>query len=129
VDFVTHWLGPLSDDFSLALAYNSADVFVLPSRQDNLPLTGIEAHACGCPVVAFDCGGLRDIVVHEETGCLARPYDPVELANGIAWVLERSQRDQDLSKAARHRAECMWSYEVVIPQYIATYEETIKAHS
>ena len=52
-------------------------MFVIPSRQDNLPNTGLEAHACGTPVVAFATGGLVDIVDPQITGALAQPFDPL----------------------------------------------------
>jgi glycosyltransferase involved in cell wall biosynthesis len=66
-------------------------VFVIPSRQDNLPNTGLEAHACGTPVVAFATGGLVDIIDPEITGSLAEPFDPISLAAAIRWVLEDPQ--------------------------------------
>jgi len=50
--FPIHCSGHLHDDLSLRLLYAAADVFVIPSRQDNLPNTSLEAHACCTPVVA-----------------------------------------------------------------------------
>ncbi|MFM7642895.1 MAG: glycosyltransferase, partial [Cyanobium sp.] len=73
--FPIHYSGHLHDDLSLRLLYAAADVFVIPSRQDNLPNTGLEAHACGTPVVAFATGGLVDIVDPYITGALAQPFD------------------------------------------------------
>ena len=70
-------LGHLSDDISLKVAYSAADVFVVPSRMDNLPNTVIEAQSCGTPVVAFDVGGLPDIIVHNQTGYLAKAFDMI----------------------------------------------------
>ncbi|MFA7438312.1 glycosyltransferase [Castellaniella sp.] len=118
-----HWLGPLHDDASLALAYSAADVMVVPSRQENLPQSGTEAQSCGCPVVAFDCTGLPDVVVHQETGYLAKPYDTGDLAQGIQWVLGDSARRARLGHAARERAVRRWAQGVVVPQYLAVYEE------
>ena len=85
--FPVEYVGRLNDDLSMRALYSAADVFVLPSRQDNLPNTGVEALACGTPVVAFDVGGMSDIVEHERTGYLAEPFDPRSLARGILWVL------------------------------------------
>ena len=82
-----HYLGQLNDEISIALVYAAADVFVIPSRQENLPTTVMESLACGTPVVGFDIGGTSDMVTHGKTGYLARPYDTAELAAGIDTVL------------------------------------------
>ena len=76
--FPIHYSGHLHDDLSLRLLYAAADVFVIPSRQDNLPNTRLEAHACGTPVVAFRTCGLVDIVEERVTGALT---DPLILAS------------------------------------------------
>lgn len=121
IGFPALWLGQLHDDAALALAYNAADVTVVPSRLDNLPQTGTEAQACGCPVVAFDIGGLPDIVEHELTGYLAPPFDAEGLARGIAWVLEDPARRDRLAAGARARAVRLWSYDTIVPRYLDVY--------
>ncbi|UTW14258.1 glycosyltransferase [Marinobacterium rhizophilum] len=123
-----NYMGHLHDDFSLALLYNAVDVMVVPSLQENLPQTGTEAQSCGTPVVAFNTTGLPDVVVHAATGYLAEPFSPEDLAAGIAWVLEDSERYQQLSLAARERAVRLWSPEVVIPQYLEVYQRAIDEH-
>lgn len=120
-----HWLGPLHDDVTLSLAYSAADVMVVPSRQENLPQTGTEAQSCGCPVVAFDCTGLPDVVDHGSTGYLATAYDPADLAQGIRWVLEDPERYLALSTAARNRAVRLWDSSIVVPQYLDVYRQAI----
>jgi len=115
------WIGHVQDDVTLALLYNAADVMVVPSRQENLPQTATEPQACGCPVVAFDCTGLRDAVVHRETGYLARALDSEDLAEGISWILEDAGRRNALKAAARTRATQLWSPQVVVPQYLSIY--------
>lgn len=117
-----HWLGPVRDDHTLAMLYSAANVTVVPSRQDNLPNTAIESHACGTPVVAFDIGGLPDIVTSGETGWLASPFDTDDLARGVLWVLEDSARWSALSSAARASAMAKYSPQVVAAQYLSVYE-------
>ncbi len=84
--------------------YADCDVMVVPSRQESFGQTALEALSCGTPVVAFDATGPRDIIVHQETGYLAEPYDPVDLGAGIEWVTESDERRERLGRAAREDA-------------------------
>jgi glycosyltransferase involved in cell wall biosynthesis len=123
--FPVHYSGHLHDDISLRLLYAAADVFVIPSRQDNLPNTGLEAHACGTPVVAFRTGGLVDVIDDRVTGALAEPFDPASLAAAIAWVLEDPKRRRQLGAAARQRAERLWNPERVAGLYAEVYRQAV----
>lgn len=122
-----HWVGRVSDDATLSLIYSAADLTVVPSRQDNLPQTAIEAQACGCPVVGFNASGIPDAVSDRETGYLARAFDTEDLAVGISWVLADEVRRARLSSAARERALQLWSPEGVVKKYLAVYEQAIEA--
>jgi len=110
----------------LALAYSAADLMVVPSRQDNLPNTAIEPQACGTPVVAFNIGGLPDIVVHCETGWIAKAFDTEDLAAGILWVLGDRDRWQELSLSARARAVERFSPQIIAKQYAQIYEQVMR---
>ena len=123
--FPVHYTGHLHDDLSLRALYSAADVMVVPSRQDNLPNTGLEAHACGTPVVAFNTGGLPDIVVDRVTGALAEPFEPASLAAAIRWVLEDPLRRQALGAAAREQAERLWNPARVAGMYAEVYGRTM----
>lgn len=116
------YLGHLHDDVTLSLAYSAADVMLVPSRQEAFGQTASEAHACGTPVVAFNVGGLPDIVEHKVTGYLARPNDAEDMAQGIAWILEETDRLEEIGKAARHKAVRYFSSPVVAQQYRDVYE-------
>jgi glycosyltransferase involved in cell wall biosynthesis len=126
--FNTRWMGHVQDDATLALLYNAADVMVVPSRQENLPQTATEPQACGCPVVAFDCTGLRDAVVHRETGYLARAFDTEDMADGLHWILGEANRREALGQSARARALRLWAPEVVVPQYLSIYRSLVEQH-
>jgi glycosyltransferase involved in cell wall biosynthesis len=119
--FPVHYMGYLHDDLSLQALYCAADILVLPSRQDNLPNTGIESLACGTPVVAFNASGLPDIVDHRETGYLARAFDPDDLARGVIWVLENTKA-LGLRDKARAVAVERFSYPAVAEKYQVVYD-------
>ena len=125
--FAVKWMGHVSDDTTLALLYSASDVMVTPSKMENLPQSATEAQACGCPVVAFHCTGLPEVVEHLTTGYLARPFDPVDLAHGIAWVLADPVRHAALGRAARDRAQRLWSPQVVVSAYLSLYGSVIDA--
>jgi glycosyltransferase involved in cell wall biosynthesis len=125
----TRWMGFLHDEVALALLYGAADVMVVPSRQENLVQTGTEAQACGCPVVAFDSTGNRDVVQHLDTGYLAKPFHVEDLARGIAYVLADDARRIELGNAARERAGRLWSPSTVVPQYLKVYQAAIDSRS
>jgi glycosyltransferase involved in cell wall biosynthesis len=127
-DFPGHYFGYLHDDFSMALLYSACDVMMVPSIQEAFGQTASEAMACGTPVVAFNSGGLRDIVDHQKNGYLAQPFDPQDLAHGIEWVLSDDARNQRLRKAARAKAEREFSISRVADRYLSLYEEILRKH-
>jgi glycosyltransferase involved in cell wall biosynthesis len=120
-----HWRGTVDGNESLARLYNSASVVAVPSREDNMPLTAMEAQSCGRPVVAFRIGGLPDIVAHHETGFLATPLDTTEFASGLSQALEDSQHDDAWGNAARQRATNTWSVKPVVDAYLSIYERAL----
>lgn len=122
--FSTHFLGHLYDDVSMIAAYSAADAMVIPSRQDNLPNTGVEAQACGLPVVAFKVGGLPDVIEHKETGYLAEAHEVHDLAAGISWALEAT-RKSEVKKAARDVTLKKTDSIKVAAQYLQVYEEVL----
>lgn len=124
-----HFLGRLHDDVSLALTYSAADIFVCPSRQDNLPNTAMEALACGTPVVGFSVGGIPDMVEHGVSGYLAAPHDPRDLAKGISLLLGDAELRQRMGEVGREKVEREFSMPVIIKRHISLYEEILELHS
>jgi glycosyltransferase involved in cell wall biosynthesis len=118
-------LGWLADDISLALVYSAADVFVCPSREDNLPNTVAEALACGTPCAAFAINGLPDMIEHRKNGWLARPFDSAGLADGIRWLARHPQQDQ-LRRAARDKAVSEYSMALMEERYVTLYADLLK---
>ncbi len=119
------YLGTLNDDLSLSLLYSAADIFVAPSIQDNLPNTVMEAAACGTPSVAFDIGGMPDLIKHMETGFLVKEMTSAGLAEGIEWVFAEKDRSFNLGLAAREKAEKEYSCQMAASRYVELYEEVV----
>lgn len=84
------YLGYLSSEEQLALAYGASDLFVIPSLADNQPTMVIESLSCGVPVVGFETGGIPDMILHKSNGYLAKIKDYVDLAVGIKFCLEEN---------------------------------------
>ena len=124
-DFPTHYLGALSDDVSLSLAFSAVDVFVAPSRQENLSNTVMESLACGTPVVAFDVGGMPDMIDHRITGYLACPKDTCDLAHGISWVLADKDRLQAMRGKAREKVENHFEIKNIAGRYLELYHDIV----
>lgn len=114
--------GRLSDDLHLSLIYNAADVFVAPSVQENLANTVMEALTCGTPAVAFDIGGMSDMILPGENGYLAKPFDVTELARGIEDMAALQRSKEEIRKTVSER----FSLEKVGEAYRAVYEELLQ---
>ncbi len=98
-----------------------ADLFVLSSRREGLPMVILEAFACGLPVVATRVGGIPEVVEHGRTGWLVAPEDPEALAEGMAAVLGTPGTGARLGGAARETAEREHSMERVVARYSDLY--------
>jgi glycosyltransferase involved in cell wall biosynthesis len=123
--FPVHYMGHLYDDISLRLVYAAADVMVVPSRMEAFGQTASEAQAVGIPVVAFDIGGLSDIVSHRETGWLAKGFDIDDMAEGISWIISDETIRKRLSSSARKKALDMLSPASIVEQYARVYESAV----
>ncbi len=120
-----HWAGQISGNDALRVLYSACDVTAVPSREDNMPLTAMEAQSCGRPVVAFRIGGLPDIVSHQQTGYLAPAFDTEALAEGVIQAIDDAQHDENWGRAARWRALSTWSGEAIVPQYLDVYAQAL----
>jgi glycosyltransferase involved in cell wall biosynthesis len=120
--FKVHYLGSFSDDLSLAFVYSAADVFVLPSVQENLANTIMEALACATPCIAFDIGGMPDMLEHQSNGYLAKPFNIDDLAQGISSVL-KSQSYPSLSEHSRKTVLDKFSLETQAKNYASLFSE------
>jgi glycosyltransferase involved in cell wall biosynthesis len=122
--FPVYGLGVLRQTAQLIQAYNAASVFVLPSLEDNLPNTVMEALACGTPVVAFNTGGVPEMITHQKNGFLAEYRSPESLAEGIYQVLFGLDSAR-LSQYARQKVLDAYSEEIVAEKYKDVYKSLL----
>lgn len=94
-------LGPVRGDALLAIAHSTADLFVLPSRDDNQPLVLLESMACSVPSVGVATGGVPELILPARTGWLASGADPVPLAEALRRALAERDSWTDRGAAAR----------------------------
>ena len=126
--FPTHYLGRFNDDISLMVLYNSADIMIVPSLQENLSNVIMESLACSTPVVAFNIGGNSDLIEHKQNGYLAEPYKTSDLAKGVEWIL-RYPKPQELKENARKKIVDFFEMQKVSNRYKALYEEILNRAS
>jgi glycosyltransferase involved in cell wall biosynthesis len=119
-------LGTLVDDVALALHYAAADLYLHASLADNLPLTVMEAMACGLPVVAVQVGGVADLVEDGVTGRLVEQRDPTALAAALDNLLEFGERRVAYGRAARARIEAEFTLGRQAERYEALYREVLQ---
>ena len=117
--------GGIATDKKLISLYRAADIFVLPSLQESLSYTVMEAMACGTPCVAFDVGGVGDLISHGENGFFAKAADEQKLAEGIMWMLADEDRRANLGLQARKTIEDGFSLTKVAERYLKLYDQAI----
>lgn len=118
-------LGHVSNDRLLSLVYSAADLFVVPSLQDNLPNTVLESLACGTPVVGFDVGGIPDMVRPGVTGLLAPVGDVDALRDAIVELLRDPASRGEMSENCRRIAVEKYALEVQAQRYVELYGEML----
>ena len=118
-------LGYISSDRLKSMAYSAADLFIFPTRADNLPLVLQESMACGTPMVSFDIGGVPDLVRPMVTGYLAKTEDAKDFCNGIVKLLEDDQLRQTMSDNCRAIALAEYPLELQAERYIKLYKEIL----
>jgi len=83
----------------------------------------MEATACGTPVVAFNTGGIPEMIDHQQNGYLAALKDPADMAKGLAEIL--NGRADELSVSARQRVLDNYTNEKIAQQYISVYQSVL----
>lgn len=114
--------GYISNSQILASLYSCCDVIINPSLIENLPTTCLESISCGVPVIAFDVGGTSDIVVHKETGYLAKPYSTDEMIEGLKYCIKNSDV---LTENCLKKMKKDFSVKVIVKEHVKVFEKSV----
>lgn len=109
----------------VARLLRGADLFLLTSISEGIPLTVIEAMAAGLPVVATRVGGLAEVVADGTTGCLAPSGDDAALAEQVLRLADEPALRHRLGEAGRQRAAGLFSEDQMHAAYFQLYKDMI----
>ncbi|HEY3133382.1 MAG TPA: glycosyltransferase [Gemmatimonadaceae bacterium] len=121
-----NWRGQVAHT-ALPQLYQRAAAIVVPSVEEGLGLVAVEALLCETPVVAFDSGGLRDVIQHEKTGLLVKAGDRAALARTLDDLLARDGKGTQLGRAGRLYALSAFAPESAARRYAEIYRQVLGA--
>lgn len=101
------------------------DLFILPSLQEGLGLSAMEAAACGVPVIASRVGGIPQVIKDGETGILVPPCDPEALARAVITLATDPASRLGMGKKARDLAAQNFSADIMVRDTIAVYQKVL----
>lgn len=119
LDGYVEFLGARSDVPELL---QQADVFVLPSLQDNLPYSVMEAQLAGKAAVVSDAGGIPEMVMHGKTGLVAPVGESEPLFQYIRKVLENDRLRNRLGEQAKRWSKDHWSIQTMMKKTLKVYD-------
>lgn len=123
--YPTHMLGMVTDIEILSQWYAVADVFIIPSLEDNLPNTVMESLACGTPVVGFQTGGIPEMVDDAQNGYIVPQRDSAGLGKSIFQVLSSHDRLAAFRTAAREKVLRAYTLDVISKRYLDAYQKAL----
>ena len=117
-----HSFGFIEEPEQQAKIYSAMDCFLLPSLEDNSPQTGLEAMACGTPVVAFDTGGISEYVLSHQSGLLCSTGNANKLAASVDWLSKNPLICKRMAARSRRLMEARYSLREQAYNYRQLYD-------
>lgn len=114
------WLGPIMGEQKL-IALENADIFVLPSHAEGLPISLLEAMCAGIAVIVTPVGGIPSVVEDEKQGLLVPPGDSHSIAKALIRLAEDDDMRIRLGLAARERCCESYGVERAAKKYMEIY--------
>jgi glycosyltransferase involved in cell wall biosynthesis len=127
LDIEIESIGYIDDNEKLSTIYSAADIFILPSLEDNLPNTMLEAMACGTPVVSFEVGGMPDMITNGITGYMAPPFDVKEFGEIILKIVFNRDERKQMERNCRQLIEKKFKLQDQAENYLALFQDLLKS--
>ena len=118
------YAGVVRDNDSLRRYYSSANAFIIPSREDNLPNVMLESLACGTPVIGFPVGGIKEHILDFKTGLVADDLSSESLAKAIDKFCEN--KEMFSSEEIQNYVKDNFNEDDVANEYVKVYNELLK---
>lgn len=101
--------------------FAAADIFLMPSRKEGLPLALLEAASAGLPAVATNVGGIPEVIEHEKNGLLIKPDDVDGLADALTRLLLNPEEARAFGEALEEKVSTSFSEEEMLRKTLALY--------
>lgn len=117
--------GKINDEQLMAYMYAAADVFILPTLEDNLPNTMVESLCCGTPVITFSNGGMTDYIKDYKNGIIVREHKAECLLNAINIFLENMEKF-DVRSRISHEGHENFAPRLQAKRYVELYKSILE---
>ncbi len=122
IEKIIHFLGEVENGKKLL---SGADVFLFPSRTENLPFAVLEAGFSGLPIIATSVGGIPEIIKDMQNGILVHPKNPKEIAEGIMYILDHKEKQKEFGEAIKQTVQNFFSLEKMLSQTLGLYSKLL----
>jgi len=119
-------MGYVTNDRVMALCLSAADLFIYPTKADNLPNVLVESIACGTPCITFDIGGCGEIILDGKNGFLIPPFYIDVFVKRIMRVLADKKLHKTLSEKSRTIAEERFSIKMMAEEYYRVFNSVLR---
>ncbi|MBT3255052.1 MAG: glycosyltransferase [Deltaproteobacteria bacterium] len=122
-------LGLFDSDAEITMAYAAADLFVLPSLEDNFPNTMLEAMSCGTPLIAYSTGGIPEAITDGDNGLIVPTGDYRKLGDAICSLMENEELLKHMGRRAREKALREFTIDTQATRHSHLYETLLRDKS
>ena len=117
-------LGYVQDEITLRIAYHAADFLLHPAQVDNLPNTVAESMSCGTPVIAFNTGGLPEMVIPDKSGWLVEEMNSNAMIKKLKSVAQ-SKQAYELTQSTKETAHKLFNEDKVADDYFEVFKDSL----